>query len=102
MPFGDCRPCFSIIPLRPIPNTKVLCAYIIFLLLFFAYSFYNSFVPPLAFVSSILLFQVPPVSSWLTASSLVLPFSAVSYSVDEPQRMTWQRIGEKKAKQIPA
>ena len=46
--------------------------------------------------------QVPPVSSRLTASSLVLSFSAISYSGDEPQRMTWQRSGEKKAKRIPA
>ena len=46
--------------------------------------------------------QVPPVTSWPTASSLVLSFSAISYSGDEPQRMTWQRIGEKKAQRIPA
>ena len=29
------------------------------------------------------------------ASSLVLSFSAISYSGDEPQRMAWQRLGEK-------
>ena len=34
-------------------------------------------------------FQVPPVTSWPTASSLVLSFSAISYSGDEPQRKTW-------------
>ena len=48
------------------------------------------------------VFQVPPVTSWPTASSLVLSFSAISYSGDEPQRMTWQRSGEKKAQRIPA
>ena len=46
--------------------------------------------------------QVSPVTSWPTASSLVLSFSAISYSGDKPQRMTWQRIGEKIAKRIPA
>ena len=55
-----------------------------FILYYYCFSlpifFCNSFVTPLAFVPLILLFQVPPVSSWLTASSLVLPFSAISYS----------------------
>ena len=46
-------------------------------------------------------FQVPPVTSWPTASSLVLSFSAISYSGDELQRKTWQRIGENIAKRIP-
>ena len=70
---------------------------------FFFYPFSYSQVP---FSSSYFLFHscLPSSSnpSWLTASSLVLSFSAVSYSVDEPQRMKRQRIGKKKAKRIPA
>ena len=54
------------------------------------------------FFAYVEVFQVPPITSWPTASSLVLSFSAISYSGDEPQRMTWQRLDEKKAQRIPA
>ena len=93
---------FSWFLFTPFSNTTVFYAYIILLLLFFAYPFCNSFIPPFTLIHSLLFFQVPPVTSWPTASSLVLSFSAISYSGDEPQRMTWQRIGEKIAKRIPA
>ena len=93
---------FSLFFFTPFSNTTVFYAYIILLLLFFAYPFCNSFIPPLTLVHSILFFQVSPVTLWPTASSLVLSFSAISYSGDKPQRMTWQRIGEKIAQRIPA
>ena len=41
---------FLLFLFTPFPDTKVLCAYILLLLFFFAYLFCNSFVPPLAFV----------------------------------------------------
>ena len=43
------------------PNTKVLCAYIIYYCFSSPIHFCNSIVPPLTFVPSIFLFQVPPV-----------------------------------------
>ena len=73
--------------------------------------YYDCFSSPIHFAIVLFLplhlfnqscFQVPPVTSWPTASSLVLSFSAISYSGDEPQRMTLQRLGEKKAQRIPA
>ena len=78
-------------------NTTVFYTYILLLLLFSSILFCNSFIPPFTLIHSLLFFQVPSVTSWRTASSLVLSFSAISYSGDKPQRMTRQRIGEKKA-----
>ena len=55
-------------------NTTVFYTYILLLLLFSSILFCNSFIPPFTLIHSLLFFQVPPVSSWLTASSLVLSF----------------------------
>ena len=60
---------FSWFLFTPFSNTTVFYAYIILLLLFFAYPFCNSFIPPLTLVQSILFSSS---SSYLMADGFVV------------------------------
>ena len=101
--FRACCPCFLISFCLCCPyDTEVHLSLNTLCFHFLSCSCLSEDVFHFTFFAFVELFPVPPVTSWPTASSLVLSFSAISYSGDKPQRMTWQRIGEKIAKRIPA
>ena len=101
--FRACCPCFLIPFCLCCPfDTEVHLALNTLCFHFLSCSCLSEDVFHCTYFAFVEVFQVPPVISWPTASSLVLSFSAISYSGDEPQRMTWQRLGEKKAQRIPA
>ena len=94
--FRACCPCFLISFCLCCPfDTEVHLALNTLCFHFLSCSCLPEDVFHFTFFAFVEVFQVPPVTSWPTASSLVLSFSAISYSGDEPQRMTWQRIGGK-------
>ena len=101
--FRACCPCFLISFCLCSPfDTEVHLALNTLCFHFLSCSCLSVNVFHFMFFAFIEVFQVPPVASWPTASSLVLSFSAISYSGNKPQRMTLQRLGEKKAQRIPA